>query len=473
MTLGGNSSAQRDIASVAHPFTNLKTHETVGPLVISRGEGVYVYDDSGRRYIEAMAGLWCASLGFSEKRLADAAYAELCRLPFYHQFHHKGHEPSIALAERLLAMSPVPMSKVFFANSGSEANDTAVKLVWYYNNALGRPRKKKIISRLKGYHGVTVMAASLTGLPYTHRDFDLPLPGVIHVECPHHYRFANAGESEGAFVQRLVKALEDRILAEGPDTIGAFIAEPLQGSGGVIVPPKGYWEGVQSVLRRHDILFIADEVICGFGRTGAMFGSTTFDLRPDMMTLAKGLTAAYQPLSAVMISEPIYRAMVQESEKLGTFGHGFTYSGNPVATAVGLETLRIYEEEDIVGRVNRVGPHLQRRLREFADHPLVGEVRGIGLIAAVELVRDKATKESFEPSSAVGAYLSNRALAHGLIIRPMAGDAIAFSPPLIVTEAEIDDIVERFRLSLEETYAMVRERGLISAASSTVPANTK
>ncbi|MCO5066272.1 MAG: aspartate aminotransferase family protein [Rhizobiaceae bacterium] len=461
MTIGSNSNAARDVASVLHPFTNLKAHETVGPMVITRGEGVHVYDDAGRRYVEAMAGLWCASLGFSESRLVEAAYAEMKRLPFYHQFHHKGHEPGIALAEKLLAMAPVPMSKVFFANSGSEANDTAAKLVWYYNNALGRPQKKKIISRLKAYHGVTALAASMTGLPYAHRDFDLPLAGIIHVECPHHYRFAEEGESEEAFSTRLAESLEQRILAEGPETVGGFIAEPLQGSGGVIVPPQGYWEKIQAVLKRHDVLLIADEVICGFGRTGAMFGSTTFGLRPDMITMAKGVTAAYQPLSALMISEPIYQAMVRESEKLGTFGHGFTYSGHPVAAAVALETLRIYEQDDIVARVGTVGAHMQKRLREFASHPLVGEVRGIGLIAAIELVRDKATKASFETSDAIGAYLSNRAMAHGLIIRPMAGDAIAFSPPLIVTEAEIDDIVERFGMALADTLAMVRERGLI------------
>lgn len=460
--IGSNSNAVRDIASVLHPFTNLKAHQTVGPMTITHGEGIYVYDDAGRRYAEAMAGLWCASLGFSESRLVEAASKEMKRLPFYHQFHHKGHEPGVALAEKLLSIAPVPMSKVFFANSGSEANDTAVKLVWYYNNALGRPKKKKIISRLKAYHGVTALAASLTGLPYAHRDFDLPLAGIIHVDCPHHYRFAEKGESEEAFSARLAEALEQRILAEGPETVGAFIAEPLQGSGGVIVPPRGYWEKIQAVLKRYDVLLIADEVICGFGRTGTMFGSTTFDLRPDMITMAKGLTAAYQPLSALMISEPIYQAMVRESEKLGTFGHGFTYSGHPVAAAVALETLRIYEQDDIVAQVNRVGQHMQRRLREFETHPLVGEVRGLGLIAAIELVRDKATKSSFEASDGIGVYLTNRALAHGLIVRPMAGDAIAFSPPLIIKEAETDDIVERFDMALADTLAMVRERGLIA-----------
>jgi 4-aminobutyrate---pyruvate transaminase len=462
MAFGSNSDTARDIASLVHPFTNLKTHQIEGPMVISRGEGVYVYDESGCQYLEAMAGLWCASLGFSEQRLVEAAYAEMKRLPFYHQFHNKGHASAIALAEKLLAVAPVPMSKVFFANSGSEANDTAIKLIWYYNNAIGRVKKKKIISRAKAYHGVTVMAASLTGLPYAHRDFDLPLPGVIHVDCPHYYRYSEPGESEEAFVVRLARNLEDRILAEGPDTIGAFIAEPLQGSGGVIVPPATYWREIQAVLRRYDIFFIADEVICGFGRTGAMFGSDTFGLRPDIITLAKGLTAAYQPLSAVMISEQIYRVMVEQSEKLGVFGHGFTYSGHPVATAVGLEALRIYEEDDVIQHVRQVGPYLQKRLREFQDHPLVGEVRGLGLIAAVELVRDKETKAPFIGTDAVGAFLANRALEHGLIIRPMAGDAIAFSPPLIVTHTQIDDIVERFRLALQETFAMVHERGLLT-----------
>ncbi|HEV8028176.1 MAG TPA: aspartate aminotransferase family protein, partial [Stellaceae bacterium] len=398
-----NSVSSRDIAFTLHPYTNLKKHETEGPLVVTEGRGIYVYDENGKEYIEGLAGLWCTALGFSEERLVDAATRQLKRLPFYHLFNHKTHDVGAELAERLIALMPVEMSKVFFNNSGSEANDTAVKLVWYYNNALGRPRKKKIIGRMKGYHGVTVATASLTGLPNNHRDFDLPIANIRHADCPHHYRFAKPGESEEEFATRLAESLEAQILREDPDTVAAFIAEPVMGAGGVIVPPRTYFEKIQRVLRKYDMLLIADEVICGFGRTGNMFGSETFGLSPDIITVAKALSSAYLPISATVISEPIYRALVAQSEKIGTFAHGFTYSGHPVCCAVALETLKIYEERDIVGHVRAVAPQLQQGLKRFADHPLVGEVRGVGLIAAVELVRDKATKAPFDAKDGVGA----------------------------------------------------------------------
>ena len=291
------------------------------------------------------------------------------KLPFYHAFTHKAHDPGIDLAEALIKIAPVPMSKVFFTNSGSEANDTVVKLVWYYNNALGRPHKKKIIARQKGYHGVTVASASLTGLPHLHRDFDLPIAGILHTDCPHFYRYGEEGETEEDFATRLADQLEQLILAEGPDTIAAFIAEPVMGAGGVIVPPATYFDKIQPVLKRYDILFIADEVICGFGRTGSMFGTQTYNLQPDIITVAKALSSAYLPIAAVMISEPIYQAMVRQSEKIGTFGHGYTYSGHPVCAAVALETLKIYEERDIVGHVRTVAPHLQDGLRRFNEPP--------------------------------------------------------------------------------------------------------
>ena len=370
MTSGiGNSAASRDKAYYLHPYTNLKTHEDVGPLVIERGEGVHVFDDSGKAYIEGMAGLWCTSLGFGEERLVEAATRQLRKLPFYHAFTHKAHDPGIDLAEALIKIAPVPMSKVFFTNSGSEANDTVVKLVWYYNNALGRPHKKKIIARQKGYHGVTVASASLTGLPHLHRDFDLPIAGILHTDCPHFYRYGEEGETEEEFATRLADQLEQLILAEGPETIAAFIAEPVMGAGGVIVPPATYFDKIQPVLKRYDIMFIADEVICGFGRTGSMFGTQTYNLQPDIITVAKALSSAYLPIAAVMISEPIYQAMVRQSEKIGTFGHGYTYSGHPVSAAVALETLKIYEERDIVSHVRTVAPHLQDGLRRFSGPP--------------------------------------------------------------------------------------------------------
>jgi 4-aminobutyrate--pyruvate transaminase len=454
-------SAARDIATTIHPYTNLKLHESEGPLVITQGDGVFVIDENGKRYLEALAGLWCVSLGFSEPRLAEAAYRQMLKLPYYHTFAHKATDVGIELAEKLLSIAPVPMSKVFFVNSGSEANDTVVKLVWYFNNALGRPKKKKIISRTKGYHGVTVASASLTGLVNNHRDFDLPIANILHVDCPHLYRFAQPGESEEAFSTRLAESLEKRILDEGPETIAAFIGEPIMGAGGVVLPPAMYWEKIQTVLRKYDVLLIADEVICGFGRTGNMWGSTTYGMKPDMITCAKALSSGYVPIAAVMVSEGIYSALVSESEKIGVFAHGFTYSGHPVSSAVALETLKIYEERGILAHVRAIAPKMQARLRQFADHPIVGEVRGIGLVGAAELVANKATKAPFDPKAGVGAYLSKRGHHHGLIIRPI-GDVIAFCPPLIINEDEIELMFDRFQIALDETYEMARDRALLA-----------
>lgn len=453
--------ARRDLSFHLHPATNLRTVQAEGPLVITRGEGVYVYDDEGRRYLEGMAGLWCASLGFSERRLAEAAYRQLCELPFYHSFAGKVPAISTELAERLVAIAPGDMGKALFANSGSEANDTAIKLAWYVNNALGRPQKKKIISRQRAYHGVTVAAASLTGLAFAHDDFDLPIARFLHTDCPHYYRGAQPGESEEAYAGRLANGLEQLILREGPETIAAFFAEPVMGAGGVIAPPATYFDRVQRILKKHDILFVVDEVICGFGRTGNMFGSHTFDLRPDIMTVAKALSAGYLPISATLISNEIYEILLTQSDKLGIFGHGYTYSSHPVPAAVALETLKIYEERDIIGAVRRVGPQLQARIRGFADHPLVGEARGVGLIGAVELVRDKAIKQSFDPKASVAAYLVRRAQNHGVILRNMPRDIVAFSPPLIISEAEIDKMMLGFAQALDDTWAMVKERGLL------------
>ena len=462
--------ANRDIASTIHPYTNLKLHETEGPLVITEGDGVFVRGEDGKMYLEGLAGLWCVSLGFSERRLAEAAYRQMLKLPYYHTFAHKATDIGIELAGKLLSIAPAPMSKVFFVNSGSEANDTVVKLVWYYNNALGRAGKKKIISRTKSYHGVTVASASLTGLANNHRDFDLPIANILHVECPHYYRFGQPGETEEAFASRMADALEQRILSEGADTVAAFIAEPIMGAGGVLLPPATYWEKIQAVLRKYDVLLIADEVICAFGRTGDMWGTITFGLKPDIITCAKALSSGYLPIGAVMVSEAISEVLVKQSEKIGVFSHGFTYSGHPVSSAVALETLKIYEEDDLLSHIRQVAPRMQAGLRRFADHPLVGEVRGIGLIGAIELVADKTTKAPFDPAAGVGAFLSKRAHHHGVILRPL-GDSIAFCPPFIIKEAEIDLMLERFALALDDTLAMVRERGLIESAA--VPALAK
>jgi 4-aminobutyrate--pyruvate transaminase len=455
MGIRPNSIEARDIAHVLHPYTNAVTHEKEGPLMIAGGDGIYVIDSDGNRYIEGLAGLFCASLGFSEKRLVDAAVRQMSVLPFYHSFSGKSHDTAVELAERLIAMAPVPMSKVFFTNSGSEANDTAVKLVWYYHNAIGKPEKKKIISRLRAYHGVTVAAASLTGLPNNHRDFDLPINGILHTDCPLHYRYAEPGESEEEFATRCANSLEQLIQKEGPETIAAFFAEPLMASGGCIVPPPTYYEKIQAVLKKYDILLIADEVICGFGRTGNMFGCESFGIKPDMMTMAKQLSAAYQPIAALMINEKVYNAIRVESEKIGTFGHGFTYGAHPVATAVALETLKIYSERDMLGHVRSVMADFQAGLHAFADHPLVGNVRGMGLIGTLEVVKDKATKEPFDPAWGVAVQVGQRAQAHGLIIRAL-GDTVNFCPPLIISKAEIADMFARARLALDETHAWLK-----------------
>ncbi len=458
-----NSAAAMDIASHLHPYTNARKHETEGPMVITEGKGIYVYDDQGKEYIEGLAGLWYAALGFSEERLVQAATEQLRKLPCYHSFAHKSPLPTIELAAKLLEIAPVPMSKAFFANSGSEANDTMIKMVWYYNNALGRPDKKKIISRIKAYHGVTVATASLTGLPYNHRDFDLPVERILHTSCPHHYRFGQDGESEEDFATRCANELEQLILDEGPETIAAFIGEPVMGAGGVIVPPKTYWDKIQAVLRTYDVLLVADEVICGFGRTGNLFGCETFNIKPDIMTMAKALSSGYLPISAILISDRIYQTIADNSAKIGTFGHGFTYSGHPVPAAVALEAIKIYEERDIVGHVRQVGPRLQEGLRRYADHPMVGEVRGVGLIAGVELVAERASKVTFDPPGRVGGYFAERAQAHGLIIRNLM-DVIALCPPLIITEDQIDSLVERFGRALDDTASWVEHEGLASVA---------
>jgi 4-aminobutyrate---pyruvate transaminase len=452
-----NSNAARDIAHALHPYTDLRAHLEVGPLVITRGEGVHVWDDTGKKYIDALAGLWCASLGFSNERLVQAAVKQMRTLPFYHSFAAKSHEPMIELAEMLIARAPVPMSKVFFANSGSEANDTAIKMVWYFNNALGRPAKKKLIGRNKGYHGITLAAASLTGLPVNHRSFDVPLPGFIHTMTPHHYHLAEPGESEEAFATRCAEELEKLILAEGPDTVAAMWAEPVLGAGGVIVPPRTYYEKIQAVLRKYDVLLVADEVICGFWRTGNYWGSQTLGLQPDILTCAKALSASYLPISAVMVNERVFQALADESHKIGSFGTGFTYSGHPVTAAVAVETLKIYDETDIGSHVRQVGPYLQNELRRrLADHELVGEVRGVGLVAAVELVADKATRTNFDPKLKIGARVGKLMETHGVIGRVMINESVGFCPPLIVTEAEIDEMIDGTAKALDELAVQLR-----------------
>ncbi|MCX8502664.1 MAG: aspartate aminotransferase family protein [Alphaproteobacteria bacterium] len=448
MTALPNSLAARDIEYYFHPVTNARRHEQVGPMIISKGKGVYVYDDMGKEYIEAMAGLWSVAVGFGEDRLVQAATRQMSELPFYHSFSHKSHPTAIALAERMVKMSPGNMGKAHFVNSGSEANDTVVKMIWFYNNARGKPEKKKIISRIKAYHGITMMSASLTGLPNNHRDFDLPFPQIKHVSCPHHYRFAEADESEEDFATRLAKEFEDKILAEGPETVAAFIGEPVMGAGGVFIPPRTYWTKMQEVCRKYDILIVVDEVINGFGRTGNVWGSDTYGIKPDFMICSKQITSSYVPLASITFTNEIYNVIADNTAKIGTFAHGFTTSGHPLAMAVAMENLDIIEERNLMGRVNELSPHFLQRLHSFKDHPLVGETRGVGLIGAIELVADKKTKAGFEKPGATGLKLAELGHEEGVIFRPI-GDILAFCPPLIITDKQIDDIFDGFGRALD------------------------
>ncbi len=447
-----NSAAARDVAYLLHPATNARLHESTGPVIMERGEGIYVFDDAGNRYIEGMSGLWNVAIGFNEPRLVEAAARQMGQLPYYHMFSHRSNGPAIDLAEKLVTMTPERLKHVFFTNSGSEANDTVVKMVWYYNNARGRSRKKAFLARQNGYHGITVASGSLTGLAVNQRDFDLPAIPVHRLTCPHFYRYGLAGESEEAFSDRLAAELEALIEAEGADTIAALIGEPVMGAGGVMPPPVGYWQKIQAICRRHDILIVADEVINGFGRVGAMFACDYYGIDPDVLVVSKQLTSSYLPLAAVLMSEDLYRTIADHSEKMRVFGHGFTTTGHPVACAVALENLAIIEERDLVANAKRSGDLMQAALRDLADHPLVGEVRGVGLIAGVELVADKATKKPFDPVGSAGTEFYRRAHANGLVVRAI-GDTVALCPPLIITEAQVGDMMRRFVQSLEEVTA--------------------
>ena len=438
------------MSAVIYPTTNFKATEQ---LVIDRGEGIYVYDKDGKQYLEGMAGLWCTSLGYGNQEIIAASNEQMKKMSFTHMFGGKTHQAGIDLANRLAEMVPVENAKVFFGNSGSDANDTHIKLLRYYFNALGKPEKRKIITRERAYHGVTVAAGSLTSLPANLTHFDSPIDalGILRTDHPHYYRGANNGESEAEFVNRITNNLEQLIVREGPETIAAFIAEPITGASGVIVPPAGYYEKVQTILQRYNILFWADEVITGFGRTGNDFGCTTMNIKqPDMMTLAKQMSSAYYPISASIIRGELYEAMVELSSKVGVFGHGYTYSGHPVGCAIALKVLEIYQRDNIFKTAASTGDYLQRRLNVFSDHPLVGEVRGKGMIAALELVANKTTRAAFIDGS-VGAKAVLACQHNGLIVRAVAGNSLALCPPLITTEAQVDEIMEKLGKALDST----------------------
>ena len=439
---------------VISPYANPEANAISGPLVIVRGEGVHVYDEHGTKYLEGVAALWYATLGFSESRLVDAAKRQMDKLPCYHAFGNKIADVCLELTERLVAITPEGLNRVFYASSGSEANDTAMKLVRYYNNALGRPSKKKFIAREMAYHGTSLATAGLTGVPRNHWGFDLPSSDVLRTECPNYWRNGQPGETEEAYADRLVASLEALIAAEGADNIAAFIAEPLMGVGGVLVPPKTYFAKVQAVLKKNNILFLVDEVITGFGRLGYMFGSEALDLKPDMMTLAKGFTSGYQPLSALVVRDEIADVIGRQSAAFGVLGHGYTYSAHPVPCAVALETLKIYEEMDIAATVRARAETFWAALAPLADHPIVGQVRGMGLIGAIELVADKETKKSFAPEVGAARTVERCCLAEGLIVRAV-GETIAIAPPLVITDAEIHDMAVRFARGLRAAQALL------------------
>ena len=459
-----NSAVASDAAHQVHGFTNLKSFTETGGLVITEGDGVYVKDQNGKRYFDAVASMCAAALGFSEKELAKAAYEQMLKLPVYHNIVGSSNLPAIALCDKLVEITPAGISKIFLVNSGSEANDTVVKLVWYYNNALGRPEKKKILSRRGSYHGSTVAAASLTGLDVAHMGFDVPLDRFVAVDGPDMYHEMAPGEAEEAYAARLIARIEAVILAEGPETVAAMVVDPLAVSGGVHLSPEGYFAGLQALLKKHDILFVVDEVISGFGRTGNMFAAETFGLAPDIMTVAKGICSAYMPIAAVAISDAVFDIMAEKSDEVGIFFHAFTTGGHPTTSAVALRNIELIEERDIIGHVRRVAPHFLARLHGMGAHPLVGDTRGVGLMGAVELVAEKATRRPFpaEVKPRLGAYVKERALEHGMIPRGF-GEAQNFSPPLIVSEAEIDHLFDMYTSTLDDVAALLRADGLLAA----------
>jgi putrescine---pyruvate transaminase len=442
-----------DRAHHLHPFTDGALLNREGVRVITRADGVHLWDSEGRRLIDGMAGLWCVNVGYGRKELAEAAYRQMLELPYYNTFFKTTTPPSVELSKLLVELTPEGLNHVFYASSGSEANDTIVRMVRHFWNVAGRPSKKTIVSRVHGYHGSTMASASLGGMPAMHAQADLPLPGFVHIMPP--YWYGLGGEmSREEFGRFAARKLEEKILELGPETVAAFIAEPVMGAGGVIVPPRTYFPEIQRICRQYDVLLIADEVICGFGRTGRWFASEHFDIRPDFMTLAKGITSGYLPLSAVMVGDRVADALMGGGE----FAHGFTYSGHPVACAVALENIRILKEERIVERVaDETGPYLQSRLKELETHPLVGEVRGIGFIAAIELVKDKKRRQFFDPIGEVGLICRDHCFANGVVMRATR-DTMLVSPPLIMSRGQIDELVEAAKTCLDLTARDVRRQ---------------
>jgi L-2,4-diaminobutyrate transaminase len=458
--------AEMDRRSVLHPFTHLKDYASgdTDPTIMETGKGVRIKDATGREFIDGFAGLYCVNIGYGRTEVAEAIARQAYKLAYYHSYAAHTTEELARLSDRLVRMAPGNMSKVFYGLSGSDANETQAKIVWYYNNLRGLPKKKKIIARERGYHGCSVVAGSMTGLSFYHDHMDLPVSGILRTGVPHYYRGAHPGETEDAFSQRRADELEALIIAEGPDTVGAFIAEPVLGTGGLTPPPAGYWPKIQAVLKKYDVLLIADEVVCGFGRTGAMFGSDLYGMKPDLVTVAKGLTSAYVPLSASIVSQKVYDVMEEATPRVGSFSHGYTYSGHPIGAAAANAVLDIVEREDLAGQSATKGAYLLKRLKaEFEQNPIVGEVRGVGMLAAIEFVSDRGTKASFDPGLKVGARISQAARNRNLIARAMPhGDILGFAPPLVMTEAEIDEMVAIAKASVDEVLKELDAKGAVA-----------
>ena len=445
----GNSDYSRDVEYHLHSYTHPKTLSDDGPHILTKGDGIHVYDETGKKFIEGMSGLWCASLGFSEKEIINTITDQLNKLPFYHSFAGKTADSAIRLAEHLVKISPVPMSKVFFANSGSEANDTAIKMIWYYNLARGLPEKRKIISRRKGYHGVTLAAASLTGLPYAQNGFSLPLDFVHHTMAPDFFNESLKDEDEVSFSDRLSNELEKLIIKEGPETIAAFFAEPVMGAGGVIIPPEKYFSKIQKVLKKYDILMVADEVICGFGRTGNMWGSETFNIKPDILTAAKALSSAYLPISAVILSEKVYQPIKDQANKLGIFGHGYTYSAHPVCAAAALKTQQLMVERDIIGNVRNQSKLFHDRINKIkSNNWFLNNSRSVGLIGAVEFGYEGSKK--FDVKEKIAAKCAKIIQENGVILRALPGDIIGFCPPLIINQSQLNEMFDKIEGAIKD-----------------------
>jgi L-2,4-diaminobutyrate transaminase len=452
-----------DRNSFFHPFSSLGTHEKYGAEIFVEGQGSTLTDSSGKKYLDAIAGLWCVNIGYGSKEMSQAIANQASKLAYYQTLTSYGTDIAAEYSSRLIELSPVPMSKVFFGSSGSDANDTMVKIVWSYQNYLGKPNKKKIISRHHGYHGSTIFAAGLTGFSNLHNNFDLPLARTLHTKSTHPLWDKLETADTAQFVAELARDLEEMILAEGPETIGAFIAEPIMAGGGVLVPPAGYFEAIQSILKKYEILFIADEVVTGFGRTGKMFGTETFDLKPDLITLAKGITSGYIPLSACLVSEKIWRVLVEGSASAGAYGHGYTYSGHPLAMKAAMVNLDIIERDNLLENVTDKGNKLLAQLKaRLYDHEFVGDIRGFGLLAAVEFVKKRSPLTPFELNSRVAARVARKSFENGLIVRPLSeSSTIAFSPTFVVTDSQISEIVDKFAGSVETIFKELHSEGVL------------